>query len=632
MNKAIYNVFNMLNSLVKDILQPYKTGLLICLFHAIFQLASSQTDHISRNNYTGDWENPSSWEPVWETPQTDSVEDNITINGFISCRVPLAIDSNGNTLTINDTLTICGDLRIGNNSSLLINRNAILIVNGNLIAEDKASILLDTNACIIVTGDYNKLGSVKFGSFISNNHPSNIFIGGTVPYGLDPSLFPAFMCPGRYPYYNSQCSYGNMLDLANEPIFTFFNSVFETSSPTIIASGPLAFCEGNSVTLTSTEGLDYLWSTGETTSSIEVSTSGIYTVKVSGISICPVIDSASVTVVAHSLPNALIVVSENSGMSENDGIICQGTTATLTASGGAYYSWSTGDTTAAITTDLGGLYSVAVSDTNGCVNTAEQTITIIPLPIVDAGSGGDVCGNSYILSASSSIGTGAWTLVSGAGDVIFSPNGNDPSATISVDTYGDYQLEWTATYENCPASANVSIAFYEIPIADAGADQVLNSIVSTRMQADLPAEGTGEWLFITGTGIIDDISSPVTEVNRLANGENILLWTVSSDHCSASDSVEILVDITDLFVPEVITPNEDGKNDFLIIDGIEQYSPAELIIVNRWGSEVYAKSDFMNDWNGTRNNGSDYLPNDTYYYTLKLANGEILKGFVVIKK
>ena len=50
--------------------------------------------------------------------------------------------------------------------------------------------------------------------------------------------------------------------------------------PTITADGPLEFCDGDSVVLTSSAAESYLWSTGETTQSIVVTTSGNYRVNV----------------------------------------------------------------------------------------------------------------------------------------------------------------------------------------------------------------------------------------------------------------------------------------------------------------------------------------------------------------
>ncbi len=62
----------------------------------------------------------------------------------------------------------------------------------------------------------------------------------------------------------------------------YFNGIVSDSAPEkpqIAASGPTSFFEGGSVTLTSSFGKGYLWSTGDTTSSIVVTVSGSYTVQ-----------------------------------------------------------------------------------------------------------------------------------------------------------------------------------------------------------------------------------------------------------------------------------------------------------------------------------------------------------------
>ncbi len=58
--------------------------------------------------------------------------------------------------------------------------------------------------------------------------------------------------------------------------------------PTITASGPLTFCQGDSVTLTSSSGANYLWSNGATTQSIKVKSAGSYNVSVNCIASSPV--------------------------------------------------------------------------------------------------------------------------------------------------------------------------------------------------------------------------------------------------------------------------------------------------------------------------------------------------------
>ncbi|MFI5453082.1 gliding motility-associated C-terminal domain-containing protein [Pedobacter sp. UC225_61] len=71
--------------------------------------------------------------------------------------------------------------------------------------------------------------------------------------------------------------------------------------------------------------------------------------------------------------------------------------------------------------------------------------------------------------------------------------------------------------------------------------------------------------------------------------------------------------IGDVMVPNVITPNGDGKNDVFRIDGLELRPNNTLSIFNRWGNEVYrSNGSYKNDWNG---NG---LNEGTYYYLLKI--------------
>lgn len=78
-------------------------------------------------------------------------------------------------------------------------------------------------------------------------------------------------------------------------------------------------------------------------------------------------------------------------------------------------------------------------------------------------------------------------------------------------------------------------------------------------------------------------------------------------------STDIKEIIGGVAVPNVITPNGDGKNDVFWIDGLELSPEHHLSIFNRWGNEVYRSNGiYKNDWNG---NG---LNEGTYYYLLKI--------------
>ena len=102
----------------------------------------------------------------------------------------------------------------------------------------------------------------------------------------------------------------------------------------------------------------------------------------------------------------------------------------------------------------------------------------------------------------------------------------------------------------------------------------------------------------------------------------ILINADSTNIISISDTVE---------VPNAITPNGDGKNDYLQIDNLSFYPNNELLIFNRWGETVFQAKPYNNDWSGNNQTNSP-LPVGTYYYLLRLDvnNGKILKGDITI--
>ncbi|MBV8253642.1 MAG: Ig-like domain-containing protein, partial [Chitinophaga sp.] len=94
---------------------------------------------------------------------------------------------------------------------------------------------------------------------------------------------------------------------------------------------------------------------------------------------------------------------------------------------------------------------------------------------------------------------------------------------------------------------------------------------------------------------------------------------------SNEGNVNIDVDAEELYIPNAITPNNDGKNDRFVIPGISKYPGSTLTIFNRWGNEVYYSPNYDNRWDG---NG---LSGGTYYYILKLNTGQdtkVYKGWI----
>jgi hypothetical protein len=150
------------------------------------------------------------------------------------------------------------------------------------------------------------------------------------------------------------------------------------ATPSITAGGSTTICPGGSVTLTSSAGSSYLWSTGATTQSITVSSAGNYSVQITNAQGCISAPSASTTVQVASTP-ATPTVTAGGPLS-----FCQGGSVTLTASSASAYQWSNGATTQSITVNSSGNYSVIVSNSQGCTSAASSTqaVMVYALPPV----------------------------------------------------------------------------------------------------------------------------------------------------------------------------------------------------------------------------------------------------------
>ena len=75
--------------------------------------------------------------------------------------------------------------------------------------------------------------------------------------------------------------------------------------------------------------------------------------------------------------------------------------------------------------------------------------------------------------------------------------------------------------------------------------------------------------------------------------------------------------------PNVITPNEDGKNDYLEIESIAEM---HLKVFDRNGTIVYSDDNYQNNWNG-----SD-VPAGVYYYAIETDTQDLCKGWLHLIK
>ena len=96
---------------------------------------------------------------------------------------------------------------------------------------------------------------------------------------------------------------------------------------------------------------------------------------------------------------------------------------------------------------------------------------------------------------------------------------------------------------------------------------------------------------------------------------------VDVNGCDGSDEIIINEKPCEVEIPNVFTPgNGDGKNDVFFIKNLDSNPNSKVVILNRWGNEVYSTNNYQNNWNGGD------LPDGTYYYVVVLQTGKDYKG------
>ncbi len=216
-------------------------------------------------------------------------------------------------------------------------------------------------------------------------------------------------------------------------------------SADITANGPFVFCQGNSVVLSAAAGGNYLWSTGETSASVIVGSSGTYILSVSNS--CG-FDSDTVVIEVDAFPDAQITGAP--------ALLCPGESAILSTGSATNYLWSDGSTAQQLTVSSGGLYSVRISNTCG----SDTASVAIGASILNASVMADtLSGPAPLLVSFSNFTFGGTTYSWDMGDGSSYP---DFEVVHLYTEEGTYEVILTATdAQGCKAEARLSIEVFD---------------------------------------------------------------------------------------------------------------------------------------------------------------------------
>lgn len=284
-------------------------------------------------------------------------------------------------------------------------------------------------------------------------------------------------------------------------------TVINPTAPTISASGATTFCNGGSVTLTSSVGSGIVWSTGATTASITVLSSGTYTVTRT-ISGCSATSTGMAINVLAAPPTPTISASGAT-------TFCAGGSVILTSSAASGNTWSNGATTQSITVASSGSYTVT-NTVSGCSSTSAVTnITVNAnpsTPTVSASGATTFCSGQSITLTSSAASGNTWST-------------GETTQAITVTATGNYSV--TQTISGCSATSTVT------------------SVTVNTTPATPTISTSGATTFCSGSSVTLTSSSPTNNFwNTGATSQSITVSsagnygvTVSQSGCSASSTL-----------------------------------------------------------------------------------------------
>ena len=322
------------------------------------------------------------------------------------------------------------------------------------------------------------------------------------------------------------------------------------------------------------------------TQQISVNTSGTYWVKVTNSYGCIGRD----TIIINIAPNLIV----NLG---NDTAICNGSTLILNAqNAGSTYLWNIGILTQQISVNTSGTYWVKVTNSTGCTGIDSINVAFFNL-YVSIGNDTSICiGDTITLNAGNPGSNYLWST-------------GFTTQTIKVWNAGSYCVN--VINGNCTSSDTIQVNVDQKPIVNLGNDTIMCPGDLIVLNA---GSGFTSYLWSTGsTQSFINVNNPGTYSVTVTNGD-----------CKAIDIIKIEECNSEIWVPNVFTPNGDGLNDYFFavttnIDNLTMY------IYNRWGNEIFKGSGKDVKWDG-RYMGK-MCPDGVYYYLLDyeyIGNG--MKG------
>jgi gliding motility-associated-like protein len=294
-----------------------------------------------------------------------------------------------------------------------------------------------------------------------------------------------------------------------------------------------------------------------------------------------------------------------------DTTVCNGTAVLLKALNSGTYTWSTGEQSQSIYVNGPGSYWVDIDNGYCALKRYNVDVSYVNPPLVNLGVDSLlVCYNDTIrLDAANAGATFTW----------YNENNAQLASSQQVVFYNNTTGYYWVSVNNgtCARQDSVYIHFTINP------NPLHDTVLCTDTKIIFHA-GSGFSSYLWQDGSMDSVfTAYVSDLFQ----DTIHIKMKDFYGCMYRDSMILFaIDCTveELFIPNLITPNNDSNNDKFHIKGLPQES--EFTVYNRWGDRIYSNHSYDNSW------GAEEVSDGVYYFTLKLSDGREFKSWVQVIK
>lgn len=275
-------------------------------------------------------------------------------------------------------------------------------------------------------------------------------------------------------------------------------------------------------------------------------------------------------------------------------------------------------------------YVLAIED-GGCSDSATITISVLPQPI-----------SAFENSLASGCAPLAMTFEETSSDgTFYTWNFGDGSAVSNLPVVehvfeqpGTYQVSLTTVAPGgCSDTDNHLTVFVgENSIAEFSSNPpfpVELALPNSEVQFKDLSNAAQSWIWDFGDGIVSQEVNPAHSYSQ--PGTYFVTLQVRSSEGCMTEVVHgpYIVVSPDLFIPNVLTPNNDGINDIFLVNysGSQNFS---MQIFDRWGVKLYESNNKTKGWDGNHASG-EAVPEGIYYYLVKTGDREFTGSVTLIR-